>query len=118
MTVLEPLSHQFTIIGGNLAFFLLLIASIQLYRIQKSQPTIVFLLGMLFVWAGMLTQRFAPMPDFTYIQEDGEIVGASGTFSQTWYLGSVIFYLGLSIAGVGLTWHAFRRRPTSKQDFE
>ena len=105
MTAIESIDHQLTLIGGNLAFLLFLIVSIQLYRTQRSRATFAFLLGMLAVWVGMLTQWFAPMPDFSYIKEEGEIVGATGTFSQTWYLGSIVFYLGLLTASIGLSLH-------------
>lgn len=66
-----------------------------------------FVFGMLTACAGVLVQWFAPIPDFSYIEESGGIVGATGGFSQIWYLGRLAFYLGLLVAAIGLTFHAF-----------
>ena len=116
MTAIESIDHQLTLIGGNLAFLLFLIVSVQLHRTNRSWATFAFLVGMVTVWVGMLTQWFAPTPDFTYIREDGEIVGATGTFSQTWYIGGIVFYAGLLTAAAGLSAHVFFDSRTSNNE--
>ena len=107
MTIIDSIEQQLNLFGGQLAFLLFLVASIQLFRVHRTGTTLAFLAGMLTAWVGLLGQWFAPMPDPTYIMEGGEIVGATGAFPESWIIASSIFYVGLLVASTGLVWHVF-----------
>ena len=109
MTIINFIEQQLNFLGGPLAFLLFLVASIQLFRTHRSAATITFIVGMVTAWGGLLGQRFASMPEPTYIMEGEEIVGATGSFPESWIIASSVFYLGLIVASAGLVWHVFTK---------
>ena len=61
---------------------------------------------MAIVWVGSVVQLAAPAADVSYVHENGELVGALGTFSTTWYIGKIAFYTGLLVAAIGFLGYA------------
>lgn len=106
MTTIQYIEYGLNLLGGHFAFLLFSIAGIQLFRTHRSAATALFMIGSLAAWCGLAAQRFIVPPLPTYIMEGDEILGAGGTFPQSWTIASITFYFGMLAAGVGLLWHA------------
>jgi hypothetical protein len=118
MTVIDSIGQQLNLFGGGIAFFLFLIASIQLHRTARSAATLTFLLGMVVASAALLGQKLIPFPDPAYIMDGEEIVGATGAFPESWIYVSSAFYLGLFAASIGLALHVFAIGRTVSKDID
>jgi hypothetical protein len=101
--------------GGIAAAVLVSVAAALLHRRNRSGPTLTLLGGMAILWVGSAVQLVAPRGDFSYVLDNEEMVGATGTFSTTWYIGSILFYVGLLLAATGFLMHTLSSKGRSRK---
>ena len=102
-------------VAGIVALLLISAGVVLLHRRGGSNATLVMLIGMTVLWLGSLIQIFSGPGDISYIKDNGEILGATGTFPNSWYVGRVAFYSGLLVSATGFLWHALAEN-TDRQD--
>ena len=68
--------------AGIAALVIASVAAVVLHRRNRSGPTLVLLTGIAALWVGSIVQLVAPPGAISYVSD----VGATGTFSTTWYL--------------------------------
>jgi len=105
VTTTEYIEHALNAFGGHFAFLLFSVAGIQLFRTHKSAATAVFMIGSITAWCGLMAQRLIVPPLPTYIMDGDDILGAMGTFPQSWRIAGITFYFGMLAAAIGLLWH-------------
>jgi hypothetical protein len=106
----DAIANSLAWFGGIAAVVLVSVAAGLLHRRKRSWPTFMLVGGMAILSVGLAIQLLAPRGDFSYVLNDEEIVGATGTFSTMWYVGSIVFYAGLLLAGAGFLAHALFRK--------
>src|SRR6476619_4465933 len=114
MADVSTIASSLAVIGGIGAAVLVSAAAVLLHRRNRSGPTLTILSGMVVLWVGSAVQLAAPLGAFSYVSENDEIVGATGTFSKAWYVGSIIFYMGLLLAAAGFLAHTLSSRGSRK----
>ena len=105
MADVTTVASSLALISGTGALVLVSVAAVLLHRRNRSSSTLALVGGMGMLWVGSAVQLLAPRGAFSYMYENDEIVGATGTFSPAWYIGSIIFFLGLLLASAGFLAH-------------
>jgi hypothetical protein len=110
MTDVSTIASYLAVIGGIGAAMVVSVAAVLLHRRNRSGPTLALLGGMVVLWVGSAVQLLAPLGAVSYVSENDELIGAGGTFSTVWYVGSIIFYSGLLVAAAGFLAHTLSSR--------
>jgi hypothetical protein len=101
-------------LAGIGAAVLVSVAASLLHRRNRSWPTFMLLGGMSLLWVGSAVQLMAP--PFSAVSENTEIVGGTPALSTTWYIGSILFYVGLLLAATGFLAHTLSSKGVRAND--
>ena len=101
------LSINYVLALSNLIAFVLVLVAVAVLHVRvRGRFTLLAVVGAFLSLAGALIQSFSPASTKSYIYNHGVVVGAEGSMSNVWHLGSIIFHCGLLLASVGLLLYA------------